>query len=99
MAFVEDKNHPLVSKRLEAIDIIASVRRIERQAQLLDRADDDLVGPVIGEESAHEGFGVGVFLDAALLEAVEFFACLAVEILAVNDEQALFNIWVGLQER
>ena len=61
--------------------------------------DDDLVGVVVGEQAADEGAGVGVFLDAAFLEAVELLAGLAVEVLAVDDEEALFDVRVVLEER
>ena len=43
--------------------------------------------------------GIGVFLDAVLLESVELLASLAVEILAVNDKKALVNALVGLKQR
>ncbi len=46
-----------------------------------------------------ERSGVGVFLDAVLLEPVELLAGLAVEVLAIDDEQALVDALVGLEER
>jgi hypothetical protein len=46
---------------------------------------------VVGEQAADEGGGVGVLLDAAFLEAVELLAGLAVEVLAVHDEEALVD--------
>ncbi len=61
--------------------------------------DDDLVGVVVGEEATHEGGGVGVFLDAAFLEAVELLARLAVEVLAVDDEEAFVDVGVVLEQR
>ena len=48
---------------------------------------------------ADEGGGVGIFLDATLLETVELFAGLAVQVLAVDDEEALVDVLVGLEER
>ncbi len=64
---------------------------VEGEAKLLDGGDDDLVGPVVGEQAADEGGGVGVGLNAALLETVELLARLPVEILAVYDEEALVD--------
>ncbi len=61
--------------------------------------DDDLVGVVVGEQAADEGAGVGVLLDAAFLEAVELLAGLAVEVLAVDDEEALLDVRVVLEQR
>ena len=60
--------------------------------------DDDLVGVVVGEQTAHEGGGVGVFLDAAFLEFVELLARLPVEVLAVHDEEAFLDVGVVLEE-
>ena len=60
--------------------------------------DDDLVGVVVGEETAHEGGGVGVFLDAAFLESVELLARLPVEVLAVHDEEAFLDVGVVLEQ-
>ena len=61
--------------------------------------DDDLVGIVVGKQSTDQGVGVGVLLDAAFLEAVELFAGLAVEVFAVDDEQAFFDVGVVLEQR
>jgi hypothetical protein len=48
--------------------LVALAVFVQREAELLDGGDDDLVGVVVGEQAAHEGGGVGVFLDAAFLE-------------------------------
>lgn len=71
---------------------------IQRQAQLLDGGDDHLVGVVVGEQTLDQGFGVGVLLDASRLEAVELLSGLAVEVLAVDDEQHLFDVGVVLEQ-
>jgi hypothetical protein len=65
---------------------------IQREAELLDGGDDDLVRVVLGQQAADEGGGVGVFLDAAFLELVELLAGLAVEVLAVHDEEAFVDV-------
>jgi hypothetical protein len=54
---------------------------------------------VVGEKAADEGGGVGVLLDAAFLEAVELLAGLAVEVLAVHDEEAFLDVGVVLEQR
>ena len=72
---------------------------VEGEPELLDGRDDDLVRVVLGLEAADERGGVGVFLDAVLLEPVEFLAGLAVEVLAVDDEQALADALVRLEKR
>ena len=109
VALVEDEDHPLVAQRFEHILVgglsallallVALAGLVERQAELLDRADDDLVGVVVGKQPADEGSGVGVLLDATFLEAVELLAGLAVEVLAVDDEEALLDGRVVLQQR
>jgi hypothetical protein len=71
---------------------------VQGEAELLDGGDDDLVGVVVGEQAADKRGGVGVFLDAAFLEAVELLAGLAVEVLAVDDEEALVDVGVVLEE-
>ncbi len=93
MALVEDEDDAPVSERLESVDIVASVGRVEREAQLLDGADDNFVGGIVGKEPADEGFGIGVFLDAPFLKTVELLAGLAIEVFAVNDEEAFLNSW------
>ena len=70
----------------------------EGEPELLDGRDDDLVRVVVGLEAADERRGVGIFLDAVLLEPVELLAGLAVEVLAVDDEEALVDAIVGLEE-
>ena len=109
VALVEDDDQALVAQRCEAfflgalalllvlLDAIAGL--IQRQAELLDGGDDDLVGVVVGEQPAHQGLGVGVLLEAAFLEAVEFVARLAVEALAVDHEQAFLDVRVVLEQR
>ncbi len=62
-------------------------------------ADDDLVGVVVGEKAPDEGGGVGVFLDATLLELVELLARLPIEILPVHDEETLLDVGIVLQQR
>ena len=65
----------------------------------MDGADDDLVGGVLREQPADECFGVGVLFDAPFLEAIEFLARLAVQVFAVDDEEAFFDVRIRLQER
>ena len=72
---------------------------VEGEPELLDGRDDDLVRVVVGQEAADKRRGVGVFLDAVLLEPVELLAGLAVEVLAVDDEQTLVDVLVGLEQR
>jgi len=61
--------------------------------------DDDLVGVVVREQAAHQGFGVGVLFDAAFLKAVEFLARLPVEVFAVDHEQAFVDVGVVFEQR
>ena len=79
--------------------LVALAVFVQGQAELLDGGDDDLVGVVVGEEPAHQGAGVGVFLDAAFLKPVEFLAGLPVEVLAVHDKHAFFDVGVVLEQR
>ena len=72
---------------------------VEGQSELLDCRDDDLVRVVVGPEAADKRCGVGILLDAVLLEPVELLAGLTVEILAVDDEKALVDAPVGLEKR
>jgi hypothetical protein len=72
---------------------------VESEPELLDGSDDDLVCLVVGLEAADKRRGVCVFLDAVLLEPVELLPGLAVEVLAVDDEEALVDALVGLEER
>src|SRR6185312_1080084 len=109
VAFVEDEYHALVAQRLEQILVrrqssllparVALAGFVECEAELLDCADDDLVGGVVREQSSNERSSVGVLLDAAFLKAVEFLARLAVEILAVHHEDALVDRWICLEQR
>jgi len=69
------------------------------RAELLDGGDDDLVGVVVREQAAHQGFGVGVLFDAAFLKAVEFLARLPVEVFAVDHEQAFVDVGVVFEQR
>jgi hypothetical protein len=61
---------------------------VEGEPELLDGRHNDLVRVVVGLEAADERRGVGIFLDAVLLEPVELLASLTVEVLAVDDEEA-----------
>ncbi len=70
---------------------------VEGKPELLDGRDDDLVRVVVGLEAADKRRSVGVFLDAVFLESVELLAGLAVEVLAVDDEQTLVDALVGLE--
>src|SRR3546814_4178414 len=79
--------------------LVARTAAVQRQAQLLDGADDDLVGGIVRQHAPHQRAGVGVLLHAAFLEAVELLAGLAIEILAVDHEQALLDGRVGLEQR
>ena len=88
----------LSRRGLQALLVLALVVAVQGKAELLDGGDDDLVGVVVGEQAAHQGFGVGVLLDAAFLETVEFLAGLAVEVLAVHDEQAFIDVRVVLEQ-
>ena len=109
VALVEDEDDALVAQRLELLLVgrlavllpllVALAVLVQREAELLDGGDDDLVGVVVGEQAADEGGGVGVFLDAAFLELVELLAGLAVEVLAVHDEEALVDVGVVLEQR
>ena len=109
MALVEDDGHALVAEWGEYIGIgglatfgallVALALFVEGEAELLDRGDDDLVGVVVAEETADERSGVRVLFDAVGLEPVELVAGLAVEVLAIDHEQALVDVVVGLEER
>ena len=65
----------------------------------MDSRYDDLVGVIVREQAAHQGFGVGVLLDTAFLKLVEFLARLPVEVLAVDHEQAFVDVRVVLEQR
>ncbi len=108
MTLVENKDEPLIAQRFEVLrEGLAALFRplpvaltvlVQSVAELLDGGDDDLVGHVVGEHAADKGGGVGVFLHATLLEAIELLARRAVEILAVHDEKALVDGGVVLEE-
>jgi len=72
---------------------------VQGQAELLYGSDDHLVSVIFREQAAHQGLGVGVLFDAALLEAVELFTGLAVEVFAVDDEETLVDVRVNLEKR
>ena len=78
--------------------LVALAVVVQRQTQLLDGGDDDLVGVVVRQQAPHQGAGVGVFFNAAFLEAVEFFAGLAVQVFAVHHKEAFFNVWVVFEQ-
>lgn len=98
VAFIEDDSHALVSQGFELFFVFSFVGRVEGEAEFLDGCDDDFVGFVFREEPADEGRGVCVFFDTAFLEFIEFFASLAVEVFAVDDEEALVNVVVVFEE-
>ena len=108
VAFVEDEHDTFVAQGLQQLLVgglvvlfplgVPLAGFVQRKAKLLNGGDDDLVGIVIRKKSSHEGGGVGVFLDAALLESVELLAGLAVEVFAIHDEQAFFDVGVVLEQ-
>jgi hypothetical protein len=65
VALVEDEDDALVAQRLELLLVgllavlfpllVALAGFVQREAELLDGGDDDLVGVVVGEQAAHEG--------------------------------------------
>lgn len=77
---------------------VALAGLIEGEAELLNGGDDDLVGIVGGEESVDQRVGVGIFLYAVFLESVKLLAGLAVEVLAVDDEEAFVDVGIVLEE-
>ena len=109
VAFVEDEDDAFVLQHCEKFFVgelaafrpllVAFAAFIQCEAELLDGRDDDLVGIVFRKQTAHEGGGVGVFLNAAFLKAVELFPRLAVEVLAVHDEDAFVDAVVLLEQR
>ncbi len=109
VAFIKDEDDAFVFQRCEKFLVgglaasrpllVAFAPFIQCEAQFLDGRDDDLVGVIFRKQTSHEGRSVGVFLDAAFLEAVELFPCLAVEILAVHDEDAFLDAVVLLEQR
>lgn len=109
VALVKDKDHALVAQRFEALFesgpavllalLVVFAGFVKGEAEFLDSGDDDLVSRIFGDEAADQRGGIGVFLDASFLEAVELFAGLAVEVLAVHHEEALVYVGVEFQER
>ncbi len=49
VALVEDEDHALLAQRFQTFLVVALFAVVEREAELLDGGDDDLVGVVIGE--------------------------------------------------
>ena len=108
VAFVEDEHHALVAQRFQLLGmrdqaallaaLVARAAAIECKTQLLDGADDHLVGGIVGQHAPYQRAGVGVFLDAAFLEAIELLAGLAIQILAIDHEQALLDGRIGLEQ-
>ena len=109
VAFVEDEDHPLVAEGLQPLFerrpppsdafLVVLAVLVEGEPEFLDGRDDDLVRVAVGPEAADKRRGVGILLDAVLLKPVEFLAGLTVEVLAVDDEKALVNVLVGLEQR
>ena len=108
MALIEDEDDALVLEGFELLLegglsflaplLVALAVFIQREAELLDGGDDDLVRVVFGEQAANEGRGVGVFLDATFLKLVELLARLTVEVFAVNDEDTFVDVVVFLEQ-
>src|SRR3546814_13879430 len=81
LAFVEDEDHSLVTQGLQLLGmrgeaallaaLVARTAAVQRQAQLLDGADDDLVGRIVRQHAPHKRDGVDVPLHAAFLAQVE----------------------------
>ena len=109
VALVKDEDHALVAERFKALfegglavlvaGLVVFAGFVEGEAELLDGGDNDLVGVVVGDEATDKRGGVGVFLNAAFLEAVELFSGLAVEVFAVDDEEAFVDVGVEFEER
>ena len=108
VAFVKDEDDALVGQRCQLLFVgglavfllllVALAVFVQRQPELLDGGDDDLVGIVAREQAAHQRGGVGVFFDAAFLKAVEFLAGLAVQVFAVHHKEAFFNVRVVFEQ-
>ena len=96
VAFIENEDDPFVSQGFQLLFVsrlvvsfpllVALAVFVQGEAELLDGGDDDLVGVIVREQPPHESTGVGVFLDAPFLKAVELLAGLPVEILAIHNE-------------
>ena len=99
VTFIKDEDDTFVAQRLELDLVVLLVGVVQCKTKLLNGSHDHLVRIVLGKQTAHEGSGVGVLLNAAFLKLVEFLAGLAVEILTVNNKEAFVNVRVVLQER
>ena len=98
VTFVEDEDHALIAQRFESLPVRLPVVGIQRQAELLDGGDDDLVGVIVRQQALYQGFGVGVFLHTTGLETVEFLPGLAVKVFSVHHKQAFLNVRVVLEQ-
>ncbi len=106
VALVEDKGDALIAQGFQLLLkallavlfllLVALAVLVQREAKLLDRADDDLVGVIVRKKAPNEGRRVGVLLDAAFLELVEFLARLAIKVLAIHDEEAFLDVGIVL---
>ncbi|MNY46331.1 hypothetical protein D3C86_1815010 [compost metagenome] len=109
MALVENEGDALVTQGLQLfleallpillLLLVALAILVQRQAQLLDRADNNFIGAVVRQEASDEGSGIGVLLDAAFLKLVELLTRLPIEVLAVHHEKAFFDVGIVLQQR
>ncbi len=109
VALVENKDHALVAERFEEVLVggqaflfptpVSLAVFVKRKPQFLNGADDHLIRGIVGQQPIDEGSGVRVLFDASFLEAVELFTGLAVEVLAVDDEEALIDRGIGLEQR
>ena len=91
VALVKDNDNTLIKNRMTLVPV-------HKVRQLLDRCDDDFVlmgiaffVPILQLTLQHPCGGVAV--GGALLKAVIFLPGLIVQILAVNHEENLINIW------
>ena len=66
--------------------------------KLLNGGNDDLISVSVREQTADEAGGVGVFLHTAFLELVKLLAGLAVDVLAVHDEEAFLDVGIVLEQ-
>ena len=98
VALVKNKDHALVAQGRELFAPSGATARVQRQRQLLDGGDDDLVFVLGGEQPLHQRGGVGVLLHAVFLKLVELLPGLAVEVLAVHHKEALGDVRVALEQ-
>lgn len=108
VALIEDDGYALIGKRSELLFVgllvsslatgIAFAVLVEGEAEFLDGGDDDLIGVVGRKQTANQRMSVGIFLNTAFLKFIEFFPCLAVEVLTIDNEKALVYVRVGLEE-